>query len=172
MIKLFSTLKLNTMEDLLLGQIRDLYDAEQRLVDALPKMAETAHDPKLKSAFQEHLRQTEGHVAKLEEVFRLLHQEPEREKCEAMQGLIEEGEETINAEGDPAVKDAALIAAAQRVEHYEISGYGSARTFAERLGLEDAAGILQEILDEEGATDKKLTQIAVQSVNVQAAHRP
>jgi ferritin-like metal-binding protein YciE len=171
MIKLFSTTKLNSMEDLLLGQIRDLYDAEKRLIDALPKVADAAHDPQLKAAFMEHSRQTEGHARKLERVFSIMGKEPERETCEAMQGLLEEGEEMISAQGDPAVKDAGLIAAAQRVEHYEISAYGSARTFAERLGLDDVVDILQEILDEEKQTDKKLTQIAEQSVNAQAMHR-
>src|SRR5688572_19019509 len=139
MIRLFTTTKLNTMEDLLLAHLHDLYDAENQLVDALPKMAQAAHSPELKVAFSEHLRETEGHINRLNEAFRLLGKEPERESCEAMEGLIDEGEEMIKADGDPAVKDAALIAAAQKVEHYEISGYGSARTFAERAGHKEVS---------------------------------
>ena len=166
---LFSSMTLNSFDDLIVEQLEDLYDAEQRLVKALPKMAAAAHNSSLKAAFQEHLRQTEGHVSRLEQAFKALGKPAQAKTCEAMKGLIEEGEEVISAKGDPNVKDAALIAAAQRVEHYEIAGYGTVRTFAQRLGRTDAARLLQQTLDEEAATDKKLTALAEQSINPKAA---
>jgi ferritin-like metal-binding protein YciE len=166
---LFTGIKLNNFDDLLVEQLQDLYDAEQRLTKALPKMAEAAHNSSLKSAFQEHFRQTENHVNRLQQVFQMLGKSPQSKTCEAMKGLIAEGEDAISATGDPEVKDAALIAAAQRVEHYEIAGYGTVRTFAQRLGRQDAARILQQTLDEEGATDKKLTSLAERSINAKAA---
>jgi ferritin-like metal-binding protein YciE len=166
---LFSGTSLKSFDDLLVEQLQDLYDAEQRLVKALPKMADAAHSSSLKAAFQDHLRQTEGQVRRLEEVFRMLGKSASSKTCEAMKGLIEEGQGAISATGDPDVKDAALIAAAQRVEHYEIAGYGTVRTFAQRLGRPDAARLLQQTLDEEAATDKKLTALAEQSINPKAA---
>jgi len=166
---LFSSMTLNTLDDLFAVQIEDLYDAEQRLTKALPKMAEAATNARLKSAFQEHLRETEQHVTRLEKVFKILGITAQRETCEAMKGLIAEGEEVINADGNPDVKDAALIAAAQRVEHYEIAGYGTVRTYAKQLGQEEIARILQQTLDEESARNEKLTKIAESSVNVGAA---
>ena len=165
---LFSSMTLNSMNDLFAVQIEDLYDAEQRLTKALPKMADAATNKQLEAAFQQHLRETEQHVSRLEKVFSIIGMSPKRETCEAMKGLIAEGDEAVNAAGDPHVRDAALIAAAQRVEHYEIAGYGTVRTFAERLGRADAARLLQQTLDEEGAADKKLTAIAEQSVNPKA----
>jgi ferritin-like metal-binding protein YciE len=165
---LFSSLTLNSLDDLFVAQIEDLYDAEQRLTQALPKMAQAASNRQLKSAFQDHLRETEQHVARLQQVFKSIGLTPERETCEAMKGLIAEGEEAIDASGDADVRDAALIAAAQRVEHYEIAGYGTVRTLAQHLGRGDAARLLQQTLDEEGACDKKLTKIAESSVNVGA----
>ena len=165
---MFTNLKLDTFCDLLLAQLRDLYDAEHRLVEALPKMADAAHSPELKRAFETHLNETRGQVDRLEQIFKMLDEEPKRESCAAMKGLVEEGEDVINAKGDEDVRDAALIAAAQRVEHYEMAGYGSARAFAERNGKADIARLLQETLDEEGNADKILTQIAEQSVNLQA----
>jgi ferritin-like metal-binding protein YciE len=164
----FSNLELNTLHDLFVAQLKDLYDAEHRITEALPKMAEAAHSPDLKHAFQQHLEETETHVIRLEQVFRELGLEPERETCEAAQGLIAEGDEVINADGAAAVKDAALIAAAQRVEHYEMAGYGTLRTFAHQMGHDRLAVLLQETLDEEGNADKILTEIAEQVVNVQA----
>ncbi len=166
---LFSSLNFNSMDALLVDQLQDLYDAEQRLTKALPKMADAAHNPTLKAAVQQHLRETQNHVNRLERAFQLLGKSPQAKTCEAMKGLVSEGDEVISANGAPEIKDAALIAAAQRVEHYEIAGYGSARTFAQRLGKQDVARLLQETLDEEAATDKKLTQIAERSVNPQAA---
>jgi ferritin-like metal-binding protein YciE len=132
-------------------------------------MADAAHSASLKAAFQEHQRQTQGHVSRLEQVFGMLGKRAQSKTCEAMKGLIAEGDEVINSKGNPDVKDAALIAAAQRVEHYEISGYGSARAFAQRLGKQDVARLLQQTLDEEGATDKKLTSLAEQGINPKAA---
>ena len=149
-------------------ELRDIYDAEKQLVKALPKMAEAAHSPALKSAFQEHLRQTKKQVSRLEQVFEGIGKSAQTKTCEAMKGLVAEGDEVISAQGDPSVKDAALIAAAQRVEHYEIAGYGTARTFAQQLGMSDAAKLLQETLDEEADTDKKLTELAVTTINIDA----
>jgi ferritin-like metal-binding protein YciE len=166
---LFSSMTLNSLNDLLVVQLQDLYDAEQRLTTALPKMANAATNKQLKSAFQDHLRETEQHVSRLEKVFGIMGLTAQRETCEAMKGLIAEGDEAINAGGDPNVRDAALIAAAQRVEHYEIAGYGTVRTLAQQLGQDEVARILQQTLDEEGAADKKLTQIAESRVNVGAA---
>lgn len=168
---LFTTTEFNSFNDLFVNQIEDLYDAENRLTKALPKMAEAASSTQLRRAFEQHLSETQGHVSRLETIFREMNIEPKRETCEAMKGLIAEGEEMIKAHGDPAIKDAALIAAAQRVEHYEISGYGTARSFARRLGLTQAANLLQQTLNEEAAADEKLNQIAEASVNVQAAAR-
>jgi ferritin-like metal-binding protein YciE len=166
---LFSSTTLHSMNDLFVLQIEDLYDAEQRITKALPKMADAATDKQLKAAFQHHLRETEQHVTRLEKVFKIIGMSPKRETCEAMKGLIAEGDEAVNAAGDPDVRDAALIAAAQRVEHYEMAGYGTVRTLAEQLGQREAARILQETLDEERAADKKLTEIAESRVNVKAA---
>jgi ferritin-like metal-binding protein YciE len=166
---LFSSMTLNSLNDLLVVQLQDLYDAEQRLTKALPKMADAATNKQLKSAFQDHLRETEQHVSRLEKVFGIMGLTAQRETCEAMKGLIAEGDEAINAGGDPNVRDAALIAAAQRVEHYEIAGYGTVRTLAQQLGQDEVARILQQTLDEEGAADKKLTKIAESRVNVGAA---
>jgi ferritin-like metal-binding protein YciE len=166
---LFTTLSLERMDDLLVTELEDLYDAETRLTKALPKMAEAASNGKLKSAFNQHLRQTEQQLQRLEQAFDFLGYSPTRETCEAMKGLIAEGDEIISADGDPTVKDSALIAAAQRDEHYEIAAYGSARTFAEHLGHNRIANLLQQTLDEEKETDQKLTQIAESSINQMAA---
>jgi ferritin-like metal-binding protein YciE len=166
---LFTTTEFNSLDDLLADQIKDLYDAEQRLVEALPKMADAASSPDLKNAFLEHLDQTRNHVSRLEQVFSSMGVEPTRETCQAMKGLVSEGSEVIDAKGsNPAVRDAALIAAAQRVEHYEMAGYGSARTFAEQLGLADAVDLLESTLEEEEAADQKLTHLATQKINAEA----
>jgi ferritin-like metal-binding protein YciE len=168
---LFSSTRFDSFDDLFVDQLQDLYDAEQRLVEALPNMAAAAHDQGLKNAFRQHLRETENQVNRLERVFQSIGLEPEAKTktCYAMKGLISEADETIDAEGDPDVKDAALIAAAQRVEHYEITGYGTARAFARRLGKHQAAQLLQDTLDEEEAADQKLTQLAESTINQQAA---
>jgi ferritin-like metal-binding protein YciE len=166
---LFTSVTLNSLDDLFVLQLQDLYDAEQRLTKALPKMVDASADKELKSAFQHHLRETEQHVKRLEKVFGILGVTARRETCEAMKGLIAEGDEAIGAGGDPNVRDAALIAAAQRVEHYEMAGYGTVRTLADQLGHREIARILQETLDEEGAADKTLTQIAESWINARAA---
>jgi ferritin-like metal-binding protein YciE len=158
---------IRTFEDLLHDEIKDLYDAEHQLTKALPKMAKAANSPNLKSAFEDHLKQTEEHVKRLEQVFEGLGKKPTRKTCKAMKGLIEEASEVIEEEMDPEVKDAALIGAAQRVEHYEMAGYGTVRTFAHQLGHHDLEAILQTTLDEEGAADKKLTDLA-SKINVKA----
>ena len=162
-------LTLANLDDLLVQQLEDLYSAENQLVAALPKMANAASSSRLKTAFEAHLQDTLQHKQRLEKVFKSLSVEPSGEKCEAMAGLISEGQEIINTLGDPDVKDAALIAAAQRVEHYEIAGYGCARTFARRLGKDDVARHLQDTLAEEVQTDQLLTEIAESEINQNAA---
>jgi ferritin-like metal-binding protein YciE len=162
-------MKLESLHDLFVDELKDLYNAENQLVKALPKMAKAASSDELRSAFQEHLEQTKEHVNRLEKVFKELNCNPKGKKCRAMEGLIEEGSERLDGDADGAVKDAALIAAAQRVEHYEIAGYGCVRTYAEQLGHSEAANLLQQTLDEEGATDKKLTQLAEGIINQEAA---
>jgi ferritin-like metal-binding protein YciE len=159
--------KINTLQDAYVEQLRDLYSAENQLIKALPKMAKAAHDPELKKGFEEHLEQTKEHAARLEEIFDELDEKPTGKKCAAMAGLVEEGSETIGEDAAPAVKDALLIAAAQRVEHYEIAAYGTVKTFATILGHEDAVKLLAETLQEEVDTDEKLTQ-AAESINVEA----
>jgi len=168
-MKLFSSHEFNSLEDLFVEQLQDLYDAEKRLTAALPKMEEAAHSSELKQAFRQHLEETKQQISRLEQIFEKIGCTPERETCAAMKGLIEEGEQMINAKGDDAVRDAALIAAAQRVEHYEMAGYGTARNFAQRLGHDACAELLQETLDEEKNADQILTRIAESTVNVSAA---
>ncbi|MFL5912100.1 MAG: ferritin-like domain-containing protein [Gaiellaceae bacterium] len=153
-------MQLQSLDDVLVDQLGDLLDAEKQLVQALPKMASAASDEKLQKAFKEHLSETRDHVSRLEEIFGQLGKQPPSETCKAMQGLVAEGEEIISALGDPAAKDAALIAAAQRVEHYEIAGYGTAKTLADQLGHGDAKDLLDQTLDEEANADKLLTKIA------------
>lgn len=151
---------MNTLNDLFVDTLRDTYDAETQLVDALPKMEKAASSAQLKKAFRTHLQETEGHRRRLEQVFQEMGMKASRKSCKGMQGLIKEGEEAIEAEGEADVKDAGLIAAAQKVEHYEISAYGTLRTLAGKLEMENAKALLQQTLNEEGATDLLLTQIA------------
>ena len=153
-------MQLNNLKDLFVEQLRDLYDAENQLTQALPKMANAASSSELKDAFQMHLDQTRTQIQRLERIFSELGVSPQGETCEAMQGLLKEGEQVMHAQGNASVKDAALITAAQRVEHYEMAGYGSVRTYAKELGYSEAADLLQKTLDEEGNTDKKLTKLA------------
>ena len=160
-------MKIETMQDLFTSQIMDLYDAEQRLVKALPKMAEAAISPQLRNAFESHLKETEGHVARLERVFEQLGKKAKGETCDAMKGLISEGEDVVSDTEEAPVRDAGLIAAANRVEHYEIAAYGSARSFAEKLGLSSAASLLSQTLEEEKKADAKLTQLSA-SINSEA----
>ena len=161
--------KFETLDDLFLNQLEDVYDAEKRLTSALPKMKEAATASELQAAFDSHLKETEGHVARLEQVFQTLGKQPERETCDAMKGLISEGEEAINAKAPGDVHDAALIAAAQRVEHYEIAAYGTLRTLANQMGRGELAAPLEKTLEEEKGADAKLTQIAEAKVNPSAA---
>jgi ferritin-like metal-binding protein YciE len=152
--------QLNSLKDLFVEQLRDLYSAETQLVEALPKLAAAASHDELRQAFEHHLDETRGHVDRLREIFEQLGTTPGGVTCKAMKGLIAEGEEVVKAQGDDAVKDAALIAAAQRVEHYEIAGYGTVRTFADDLDLGDARDLLDQTLDEESTADKLLTKLA------------
>lgn len=153
---------IQNLEELLIHELKDLYDAEHQLTKALPKLAKATHSTDLKSAFENHLSQTKEHITRLEQVFKALEQKASRETCEAMQGLLKEGDEVMEEEMPDNVRDAALIAAAQRVEHYEMAGYGTVRTYAYLLGNNEAAKLLQQTLDEEEATDKKLSQLANQ----------
>jgi ferritin-like metal-binding protein YciE len=156
------------LKHLYVKQLQDLYSAETQLVEALPKMAEAATSPELKAGFESHLEQTRGHVSRLEKIFGALGEDPNGEKCKGMEGLIKEGSEMIHEDVVPEEKDAGLIAAAQRVEHYEIAGYGTVATYAELLGDEQAQGLLEETLDEEKETDETLTELA-EAINVDAA---
>jgi ferritin-like metal-binding protein YciE len=161
-------MKINSLRDVFIHELKDLYSAEKQLTKALPKLARAAEDENLSAGFEEHLQQTEEHVNRLEKILSDLGETTRGEKCKAMEGLIEEGAKVIDEDGVPEIKDALLISAAQRVEHYEIAGYGSARTFAELLGEGDAASLLQQTLDEETKTDEKLTKLAESAVNPKA----
>ena len=165
----FTALKLDSLRDLMVEELRDLYSAETQLLDALPKMAEAASSNQLKSAFSDHLEETRQHVSRLERIFQQIGEKSSGETCEAMKGLIKEGEILVKAQGEPDVRDAGLIGAAQRVEHYEIAGYGTARSLARRLGESQMAETLQQTLNEEAEADKKLTSIAESQVNVAAS---
>jgi ferritin-like metal-binding protein YciE len=153
-------MQLQSLDDVLEHQLNDLYSAESQLIEALPKLAKAASNDALRKAFEEHLAETRDHVGRLDEIFGQLGKRPSGETCKAMKGLIEEGDEVVQTAGDPAAKDASLIAAAQRVEHYEIAAYGTARTLAGELGKSDAKDLLDQTLDEEANADKLLTKIA------------
>ena len=153
-------MQLQTLDDLFVDQLQDLYSAEQQLVQALPKMASAASNDELREAFEHHLSETQEHVQRISEIFGEIGTTPSGETCEAMEGLIREGEQVLTAQGDPTVRDAALIAAAQRVEHYEIAAYGTARTLADDLDQDGANDLLDQTLDEESNADKLLTKIA------------
>jgi ferritin-like metal-binding protein YciE len=161
-------MSLNSMQDLLISELRDLYSAEKQLIQALPKMAKNASDAALKEAFTSHLEETRGHAERLEQACAELGVKPVGKKCKGMEGLIEEGNEILTEEAEDAVRDAALITAAQRVEHYEIAAYGGAITFARLLGEDGVADLLEATLEEEEAADEKLTSIAEDSVNAAA----
>jgi ferritin-like metal-binding protein YciE len=149
-----------TMQELLVQEMQDLYDAEKQLVKALPKMAKAASSEELSQAFTNHLEQTKGHVERMERAFEMLKHKPKAKACAAMKGLISEAQERMEASEDSALADSAMIGAAQKVEHYEIAGYGTLKAWAEELGLDDVASLLQETLDEEKEADEKLTEIA------------
>lgn len=159
---------LTTLHDLYVDELKDLYSAESQILKALPKMVKTASAPDLKAAFEDHLEKTEVHVQRLEQIFQELNQSPKGKKCHGMEGLLAEGKEMIEEDATADVKDAGLISAAQRVEHYEMAGYGSVRTYAQQLGYREAARLLQQTLDEEGDADHKLTQLAVTHINREA----
>jgi ferritin-like metal-binding protein YciE len=161
-------MKLESLKDLYLEQLKDLYSAETQLVEALPKLAGRATSPDLKKGFQDHLLQTQEHVRRLEQIFQDLGDSPKGHTCEGMKGLIKEGEEMIKMKGDDKVIDAGLIAAAQRVEHYEIAGYGTVRTYAEMLGKSQHASLLERTLQEEEMADEKLTRLAESHINAEA----
>lgn len=158
---------INSLKDLLVDELKDLYSAEKQLVKALPKMAKAASNEELKEGILAHLEETKGHVERLEEAFGKLGVAAKAKTCEAMKGLIKEGEEAIELDAPDSVRDACIIGAAQRVEHYEMAAYGTARAFAEALGEDDVVELLQETLDEEGETNKKLTAVSAE-VNEQA----
>jgi len=163
-------MKLNSLKDLSTAELYDLFDAEEQLIKALPKMAKQASSEQLRNAFQQHLETTKTQHDRLKEVFSIVGVEADGHKCQGMAGLIKESDKMMKEAEDPAVKDAALIAAAQRVEHYEIAGYGTVRTYAEMLGFDQAAKILQQTLEEESRTDEQLTHLAVSGVNQEAVH--
>lgn len=160
---------LNTLQDLFTHELKDLYSAETQITKALPKLVKAASTPDLQNAFDEHLQVTEEHVRRLEKIAGQLGLPLRGQKCKGMEGLLEEGSELIQEEPEDWVLDAGLIGAAQRVEHYEIAAYGTARDHAETLGLYEAARMLQQTLDEEGQADKKLTALALSAINAMAA---
>ena len=162
-------MEMETLQDLLLDELKDLYSAEQQLLKAMPKMAKTAKSTQLKQAFETHMKETQGHVDRLESVFESLGEKAKSKKCLAMEGLIKEAKEMMGEDMEDDVMDAALISIAQKVEHYEIASYGTVRTWAQQLGDEQTARALQQTLDEEGKTDKLLTELAESSINVEAA---
>lgn len=162
-------MKLETLQDLLVDQLKDIYNAENQLLKALPRMAKAASSDALREAFESHLAETEKQVERLDQIFERLEVKPGRKKCKAMEGLLEEGKEAISEDAEPMVHDAALIAAAQRVEHYEIAAYGCARTFATLVGDNATADLLEESLNEESAADEKLTEVAMSGINQEAA---
>jgi ferritin-like metal-binding protein YciE len=162
--------KIKSLYDLWIQELKDLYNAETQLVDALPEMADAAESAELAQAFREHLQQTETHVDRLEKILDSLDENTRGKKCKAMQGLIKEANDFLDEDAEASIKDAGLISCAQRVEHYEIAGYGTARTFAKILGQQEAEKLLQETLNEESETDKKLTELAESNINMEAAH--
>ncbi|HYC04511.1 MAG TPA: ferritin-like domain-containing protein [Azospirillaceae bacterium] len=156
------------LKELLIEELRDTYSAETQILEALPKMADAASSPELKQAFQTHLQETQGQVKRLEQIFQILGEDPKGNTCEATQGLIEEAEEVMGEDFPPEVLDVALVMNAQKVEHYEIASYGSLRTLAETVGMQDVAKLLDETLEEEKATDAKLTSLAEGNINPRA----
>ena len=160
-------MKMESLRELFVEELKDLYSAENQILKALPKMIKAASSKELKKGFEEHLAQTKGHVERLEQIFEGLDESPKGKKCKGMEGLIEEGKEWMQEDAEPEVMDAGLIAAAQHVEHYEMAGYGCVRTYAELLGNKSAAQFLQKTLDEEKQTDSKLTNLA-STINVEA----
>jgi ferritin-like metal-binding protein YciE len=161
------TMKLENLEQLFVQELRDLYDAEDQITEALPKMIEAAHYPQLKNALQQHLDVTRKQIERLDQIFDILGEDASGQTCKGMKGVIKEGDEIISQGGEHATVDAGIISAAQRVEHYEMAGYGTVRTYAELLGQQQISRLLQQTLDEEKEADEKLTEIA-RSVNIEA----
>jgi ferritin-like metal-binding protein YciE len=161
-------MEMSNLQELYVEELKDLFSAENQLLKALPRMAKAASDPGLKKAFELHTRETQGQIQRLERIFKDLDESPKGKKCKAMEGLIAEGKELLEEDATPEVLDAGLIAAAQKVEHYEIASYGTVRTYAQLLGDDRAAKLLQQTLDEEGNTDKKLTALAESCINLEA----
>ena len=160
--------RLNSLDDLLVHELQDIYNAENQILKALPKMIKAASHPELQSAFEEHLEQTEGQVERLDQVFKLLGVPAKGKKCEGMAGLLEEGKKVMEEDAEPSVMDAALIASAQKVEHYEIASYGCVCTYAEMLGYDQVHDLLGHNLEEEEVTDEKLTELAESVINIEA----
>jgi ferritin-like metal-binding protein YciE len=160
-------MKYQALRDLYVDELKDLFDAESRILKALPKMAKASTSDKLRAGFEEHLEQSRGHVDRLKEIFTALGEKPSGKKCNGMIGLLKEGDEMMAEDFEGEVMDAALISAAQRVEHYEIAGYGCVRTWADLLGETEASALLEKTLDEEKETDEKLTELA-EEINVEA----
>ncbi len=159
---------LDSMDSLFLNELKDVYNAEKQIITALPKMAKAAESPDLAKAFTDHLQETKGHVTRLEQIFGLIDQPVRGKKCKGMEGLLEEGKEILEEEGEGSVIDAALISAAQRVEHYEMAAYGCLRTYAQLLELDEAVTLLEKTLSEEEAADQKLTKLADGGINASA----
>jgi ferritin-like metal-binding protein YciE len=164
-------MKLNSLHDLFVDELKDLYNAEHQILKALPKMVKAASAPELAAAFEEHNEVTKEQVRRLETIFKMLKTSPKGKKCKAMEGLLQEGKELMSEDADPSVMDAALIAAAQRVEHYEMAGYGCVRTYATLLGYPEAADLLQQTLEEEAEADHTLTGLAETVINVEAMEK-
>ena len=160
-------MKMESLQELFVKELQDLYSAENQIAEALPKMAKAASSGELKAGFEQHLDQTKGQVKRLEQIFEQLGTSAKGDKCKGMEGLLKEGEELMDEDAEPEVLDAGLIAAAQKVEHYEIASYGTVRTYANLLGMSKAANLLEQTLNEEKETDSKLTDIA-EEINVQA----
>jgi ferritin-like metal-binding protein YciE len=158
-------MSLDSLQNLFFEELKDIYHAEKQLIRALPRMAKAAESPDLQQAFTTHLKETEGQVQRLERIFKSLGQPARGKRCKGMEGLVEEGKEKMQEEGEAPVMDAALIASAQKVEHYEIAAYGCLRTYAQLLGLDEVGDLLQQTLEEEEATDKKLTELGESGIN-------
>ena len=159
---------METLKDLYVEELKDLYSAEKQILQALPRMAKKASNPQLRAAFEEHVEVTKTQVERLDQIFERIGRSPRGKKCKGMEGLLEEGKEMMQEDMEPEVLDAALISAAQKVEHYEMAGYGTVRSYAQLLGQDSDARLLQQTLDEEGEADEKLTQLAESSINVEA----
>jgi ferritin-like metal-binding protein YciE len=160
-------MEMQSLRELMIDELKDLYSAENQILKALPKMIKKATSPDLKQGFEKHLKETEGHVERLDKIFQELEQSPRGKKCKGMEGIIEDGKQLMEGDAEPDVMDAGLIGAAQHVEHYEMAGYGCVRTYSELLGLANISKLLQQTLNEEKATDQKLTELA-RNINVKA----